>query len=117
MDWCRERNILYDLKKEELHGSFMLLGEIKKYSPKFNQCLHYLLTKPGKSFIYFNQVRTYGVLFICQMLRENGLLEHDEAVRKDSICFKCKQKAESHSEDSHSFQPFRFFKITGEEGT
>ena len=80
-----------------------------------------MLTKPGKTFIYFNQVKTYGVQFICQALKENGLLEYGQPVQKDSICFQCRQPASQHetstsSKDSHAFQPYRFFRITGEEG-
>ena len=95
----------------------MLLENIGKYSPKLAKCMQYILTKTGKSFIYFNVVQTYGVNFICDVLKANGLLYYDEAVQSASICFNCRKSAGEHQRtQDHEFVAFRFFKITGEEG-
>ena len=93
---------------------------LRAFSPKFARCIESVLTKPGKSFIYFNQVKLYGVDFLCQALKENGLLEYKQPVQKTSICFRCRQSASHHDMQSradHAFQPFYFFRITGEEGS
>jgi hypothetical protein len=52
--------------------------------------LELLLTVTTKSFIYFNRIKTYGTDLICNMLKENGIIEHNEMPTPSTLCFKCK---------------------------
>ena len=53
------------------------------------------------------------------MLKENGIIEHNEMPTASTLCFKCKHTFSDHSgsiEDKHTFTPYKFFRITGKEG-
>ena len=80
MSYCRGRDIYYDKERDLLHGPFMRADRISEYSPKIAACIRDVVMKSGKSFIYFNKVRVYGVLFICQVLKENGIIEYGDPV-------------------------------------
>ena len=77
-------------------GTFMRLENIGAYSPKFKRLLEHLITKKGRSFIYTNRVTLYGVDFIAQMLRENGIISHSEMPQKSTLCYTCKHSYADH---------------------
>jgi len=109
--------VLYANK--QLSGPFLQLKNIGKYSPKYARALEIILTASGKSFIYFNRIKTYGTDLICAMLKENGIIEHGQMPTANTLCFKCKHTFSNHQgsiADKHVFTPYQFFRITGVEG-
>jgi hypothetical protein len=111
-----------------LYGSFMEADKIGRFSPKFERLLRLLQTVEGKSFVYINNVKTFGVKFVCQLMRANGIIGLQDAVKGDTLCFRCRRPYRQHNTselfpnpqtfelpmmDDHKFVAYRFIDITG----
>lgn len=111
-EWAQSAGI--SIRDGKLVGDFMQLSAIGRYYPKLERALQYLKSKPGKSFLYFNTVNTYGVAFIGDVLKANGLIEIGSPPQRDTLCYQCKVPYSMHQSD-HAFIPYTFFKISSAE--
>lgn len=98
-----------------LNGLFMKSGTIGKYSTKMQRILDDVMkiirrkkVHGEKIMIYNDRVRNYGVLFIQQMLKQNGFLDEDSNPVEDTICVTCGDTLGAHAAHDHAFKPARF---------
>ena len=89
--WKATNRIGY--RDNKIIGSFMKLDTIGKYSTKYLKMLEAILDlvskDSGKLFIYHNVVHISGVLFIQELLLENGFLDEFGNSHDATICVIC----------------------------
>lgn len=90
-----------DFKDGKIIGPALKRDRLQKYSTKYVRMLDELMniTKEhrGKVFIYHNIVHMSGVLFIEQVLLQNGYLNDLMGPKDDTICIICGNTRKEHS--------------------
>ena len=92
--WQSKYNLIY--KNERIMGSALHRKTLKKYSSKYATMIDELEKARGKVFIYHNVVHMSGVLFIEQVLLENGYIGQNMTSNKSSRCFHCGKPKSAH---------------------
>jgi hypothetical protein len=99
--WKTTNKIGY--RDNKIIGSFMKRETIGKYSAKYAKMLDAVLDlvakESGKLFIYHNVVHISGVLFIQELLIENGFLDEFGNSHDTTICVLCGKMRSSHAKD------------------
>lgn len=117
IDIIKDDKMLYNT----VTGNFLAYNNIKKYSTKYYNMLtivkDIIIGKKGKIFIYHNFVQVSGINFIGEVLKNNGILDINEAPVKFSRCgicydFKYKHDESKNKSNDHEFQPIRFISIS-----
>ena len=89
-----------------IFGNFMRKETIKKFSTKYYRMiddLHKLvLEDSGKIFIYHNIVHISGVLFIQELLLENGFLDEFGNSHENTLCVVCGKPRIEHTKEQLS---------------
>jgi hypothetical protein len=96
----RDQNKI-DFIDEMLVGEFMQLPGLQKYSNKYATAMndirfmlqHGLL---GKALIYHNSVQMSGVLFIQEMLKQNGFIDETSNPNDSTLCQICGYEKREH---------------------
>jgi hypothetical protein len=95
-----------DYRNNKIVGDFMKEETIGKYSAKYKKVLETLRKDirehNGKIFIYHNVVHMSGVLFIEQMLLQNGYIDEFSTSSDNTICFTCGLPRNAHHKDEIS---------------
>ncbi|NDH07502.1 hypothetical protein EBX93_16550, partial [bacterium] len=85
-------------------GSALQYKKLKKYSTKYTKMLDEIFdvirNDNGKIFIYHNAVHISGVLFIEQVLLENGFIDEFTSSTDNTICMICGRPRKEHSSES-----------------
>jgi hypothetical protein len=90
----------FDFENERIIGPALKRENLIKYSSKFVSLLDHILlavkNNLGKIMIYHNYVHMSGILFIEQVLLNNGFLDEFSPPSNDSICFYCGKPKKVH---------------------
>lgn len=92
--WKRDRGIYTELTASGLifSGPFMKRESLIKYSTKYVAALDDIISSSGKVLVYHHVVRTTGVLFIQNMLKENGVIGDNEYPDEHTLCSVCSRR-------------------------
>lgn len=89
-----------DYHDDIISGSFMQLPSLAKYSAKYATAMkdiRYLLEMDqGKMLIYHNSVQMSGVLFIQEMLKQNGFIDETSSPNENTLCQICGREKRFH---------------------
>lgn len=89
-----------DLHDDVISGNFLNLATLPKYSAKYATAMkdiRYLLQHDqGKMLIYHNSVIMSGVLFIQEMLKQNGFIDENSSPNDDTLCQFCGREKKTH---------------------
>lgn len=89
-----------DYQDELITGEFMQLPGLSKYSMKYATAMkdiRYLLQHDqGKMLIYHNSVHMSGVLFIQEMLKQNGFIDETSSPNENTLCQICGREKRFH---------------------
>lgn len=103
---------MIDIQNNVIIGGFMQLKTLRKYSCKYylmmEKIINKIKTKSGKIFIYHNTVHMSGVLFIQEVLKNNGVIEENDSPSNNTLCVLCGIAMENHKNPDHEFTPARF---------
>ena len=81
-------------------GEICKIDNIQKYSTKYEQLLHNVLrvvkNKGGKICIYHNVVHMSGILFIAELLRQNGIIDENTSSNENTLCVICGKTKKQH---------------------
>lgn len=117
--WVAENGFRY--RDELLVGPGFDESRIGRYSAKYAELLRLIreTLRPdgGKVFIYHNIVHISGVLFIEQLLQQNGYIAPDQGETANTICAICGAPKSEHSEPSggdlpDEYKPVALEKLT-----
>ena len=90
----------FDFENERIIGPALKRENLVKYSSKFVSLLDHIIlavkNNLGKIMIYHNYVHMSGILFIEQVLLNNGFLDEFSPPSNDSICFYCGKTKKAH---------------------
>jgi superfamily II DNA or RNA helicase len=91
VSWKEKTGIEY--KDGLVTGSFMKIGNLSKYSPKYDSAVKDLIRGirlgRGKSIIYTNIVQMSGALFAQEILKNNGFIDTHSLPSQDTLCAYC----------------------------
>ena len=89
-----------DYHDDIISGSFMQLPGLSKYSAKYATAMkdiqHLLKMDQGKMLIYHNSVQMSGVLFIQEMLKQNGFVDETSNPNENTFCQICGREKRFH---------------------
>ena len=89
-----------DFENDRIIGTSLKRENLIKYSSKYVSLLDHILSaikhNLGKIMIYHNYVHMSGILFIEQVLINNGILDEFSPPSNDSICFYCGKIKKQH---------------------
>jgi hypothetical protein len=89
-----------DYQDELITGEFMQLPGLSKYSAKYATAMkdiRYLLQHDqGKMLVYHNNVHMSGVLFIQEMLKQNGFIDETSSPNENTLCQICGREKRFH---------------------
>ena len=92
----------FGMKNGRIIGRALQAKSLKKYSAKYAKMLEdtidVIKSKGGKIFIYHNLVHMSGVLFIEQVLSENGFIGEFSAASDNTYCSICGKCRSEHSQ-------------------
>lgn len=113
IDIIKDDKLLYNT----LTGNCLSYENIKKYSTKYYKMISLIkdiiIGNKGKIFIYHNFVQISGINFIGEILKNNGILEQNEAPVKFSRCGICYDFKFNHDKiKTHDFIPIKFILIS-----
>lgn len=116
-EW-KEKNNIY-VKNNIIQGDILKYENIGKYSGKYKQLLKMLINllntkNSGKILIYHYFVGISGVLFIYEMLLNNGFLNETATPLSDTLCSICGTIQKDHEKKDHNFKPARVLITYGE---
>lgn len=115
VDWRNKHNIIVLNNSGTISGGFTHLSNIGKYSTKYHKLLidviDVIKNKKGKIFIYHPLVHVSGVLFIGEMLSQNGIIDNNSAIAANTLCTVCGAESQHHSKESHKFNAARFITV------
>lgn len=107
-------NLINTKESVLVNGLFMKSKEIAKYSTKMQRLIDDIMSiikrkKPRgeKIMVYNDRVKNYGVLFVQQLLIQNGFLNDSQDPAENTICASCGTIQSGHT-DEHVFTPARF---------
>ena len=93
-------------------GSYLHKSNLAKYSTKYHalilETIKAIKNGSGKIMIYHHRVKMSGVLFIGEILRENGFIESGIEPTDNTRCAICGIARKKHAKNSHTFTPARF---------
>lgn len=97
-------------------GSYLHKSNLAKYSTKYHalilETIKAIKNGSGKIMIYHHRVKMSGVLFIGEILRENGFIESGIEPTDNTRCAICgiarKKHGANSGANSHTFTPARF---------
>lgn len=99
-------------------GGFLHVSKIGKYSSKYHKMLTDILdiikNDQGKIFIYHPLVIMSGVLFIGELLSQNGIISDTSAAASNTICSRCGIENSKHNHTpthDHKFNAARYIII------
>lgn len=103
----------FDMDGDIIVGDALNKKTLQKYSSKYFHMIervHEIIKKKmGKIFIYHNIVHMSGVLFIQEVLRNNGIIGEFDAHTDATLCVLCGRTYGNHSaKDKEKFVPVRF---------
>jgi hypothetical protein len=97
--WQNDNKIRF--RDDKIVGAFLKKENIGYFSTKYFKLIedmHKMVKqKPGKIFIYHNVVHISGVLFIQELLLENGFLDEFGNSHENTICVICGKTRHNHS--------------------
>jgi len=89
-----------DYQDDMITGEFMQLPGLSKYSAKYETAMkdiRYLLQNDqGKMLVYHNSVHMSGVLFIQEMLKQNGFIDEISSPNENTLCQVCGREKRFH---------------------
>lgn len=113
--WLNKMGIVVNKRNNTLSGPILHLDNLKQYSSKYFQVMTDLIeiikTGKGKTFIYHPLVNVTGVLFISEILLQNGILGEHGTPAQNTLCSRCGIAHFDKKADSHEFNPTRFILI------
>lgn len=97
--WKDDNKINYVNNK--IVGNFLQKETLKNYSSKYYEMIktlqNSLKEKSGKTFIYHNVVHVSGVLFIQEVLLENGFIDEFSNSHENTLCVICGNLRKEHN--------------------
>jgi hypothetical protein len=104
-------------KTNVISGPFLQYDNIKKYFAKYGRLIELLrdnlINKHGKAIIIHQFVKYFGILFIQQLLLQNGFIDDDHYETDSTLCVICGKTKKEHTDDNH-YKPARFLVIHGD---
>lgn len=99
----KEKNGI-DYVKNRIVGNIAKMENLKKYSNKYFSMIedvhNNIQNKAGKMFIYHNVVHSSGVLFIEQILQQNGIISINANSTDNTLCVICGKPRNVHPKES-----------------
>jgi hypothetical protein len=118
--WHMDNKITVRKDSGTISGAFAHVSNIGKYSAKYHtmitDVLNIVKNKKGKIFIYHPRVDVSGVLFIGEVLSQNGIIENNSASAANTLCSKCGIANGEHTDDNHKFNAARYIVINSSIG-
>jgi hypothetical protein len=117
--WLLENNISFTTDNN-LTGTFLQVDNLINVSSKYHKMLTDIFTniktQKGKMLIFHNNVKMSGVLFIREILIQNGILDEFSNTAPNTMCSICGVSKKNHIDPIilHEFKPVRFVLIHGE---
>lgn len=97
-------NVGIDYHDDIISGSFLQLPGLAKYSAKYatamKDIIYLLQMDQGKMLIYHNSVQMSGVLFIQEMLKQNGFVDETSSSNENTLCQLCGREKRFHQQNS-----------------
>lgn len=99
--WKNENRI--DFVEGRIVGTILKKETLKKYSMKYytmmNDIHKLMVEDPGKLFIYHNIVHISGVLFIQEVLLNNGFIDEFGRSHENTLCVVCGKPRKQHKKE------------------
>ncbi len=106
--WRSAVGISYDLKKNHISGTLLqkdTLGIIStKYKKMIESLIENIRDKKGKTFIYHNNIAMSGVLFIQEVLYQNGIIGEFDSSVDSTLCSVCAKRRDEHLKEQLDVQ-------------
>ena len=119
--WKRSIGIDANIKTGVITGSFLELGNIGKYSTKYEILVEEMIDlldnkKTGKVLIYHHYVNTSGILTIKELFLQNGFIDATSTALSNTRCVICGVINKKHDNiTDHNYLPARVVTAYGED--
>lgn len=100
--WKTKNQINYDIENDKIYGECLNINKelyqiSNKYYTMIKDIHKILLSDPGKLFIYHNVIHMSGVVFIGELLLNNGFIGENDISSDDTLCAICGKARKFHT--------------------
>ena len=102
--WKAKNQINYDIENDKIYGECLNIDKelyqiSNKYYTMIKNIHNILLSDPGKIFIYHNVIHMSGVIFIGELLLNNGFIGETDTSSDNTLCAICGKARKFHNKN------------------